>query len=170
MTLAISVRQPWAWAIIHGGKDVEKRSRVAVWRRAEGQRVAIHAGLTLSERGAQDDRIIEAAEHRVMVDGATLDGDAAVIAFGAYSLGNVTRGAIIGTAHCYDVHQAERGCCDSPWAEYTYRDAYGHTVRNDIAHLILDDPQPCEPIPCRGALGLWTVPADVAEQLGAVRR
>lgn len=26
--LALSVRQPWAWAIIHGGKDIENRS----WR------------------------------------------------------------------------------------------------------------------------------------------
>ena len=27
-TIALSVRQPWAWAIIHGGKDIENRS----WR------------------------------------------------------------------------------------------------------------------------------------------
>ncbi|WP_409188395.1 hypothetical protein [Bradyrhizobium sp. RDM4] len=27
---ALSVRQPWAWAIIHGGKDVENRSAPAV--------------------------------------------------------------------------------------------------------------------------------------------
>ncbi len=24
--LALSIRQPWAWAIIHAGKDVENRS------------------------------------------------------------------------------------------------------------------------------------------------
>lgn len=24
--LALSVRQPWAWAIIHAGKDIENRS------------------------------------------------------------------------------------------------------------------------------------------------
>ena len=28
--LALSVRQPWAWAIIHGGKDIENRSWQAV--------------------------------------------------------------------------------------------------------------------------------------------
>jgi hypothetical protein len=32
---AISVRQPWAWAIIYAGKDVENRSRDAV---ANGKR------------------------------------------------------------------------------------------------------------------------------------
>jgi hypothetical protein len=33
-------------------------------------------------------------------------------------------------------------------------------------HLILENPRPlAEPIPCRGALGLWTPAADVLEQL-----
>ena len=42
--LAISVRQPWAWAIVHGGKDIENRD----WKASNpGLRfrgaVAIHA-------------------------------------------------------------------------------------------------------------------------------
>jgi hypothetical protein len=24
---ALTVRQPWAWAIVHGGKDIENRTR-----------------------------------------------------------------------------------------------------------------------------------------------
>jgi len=36
---ALSVRQPWAWAILHLGKDVENRS----WRTAYRGRFAIHA-------------------------------------------------------------------------------------------------------------------------------
>lgn len=51
--LALSVRQPWAWAIIFGGKDIENRSWQAVnhgglHRRG---RVAIHAakGMTRQE-------------------------------------------------------------------------------------------------------------------------
>lgn len=50
--LALSVRQPWAFAIIHGGKDIENRS----WRRpnpglAFRGRVCIHAssGMTRDE-------------------------------------------------------------------------------------------------------------------------
>lgn len=53
--LALSVRQPWAWAIIHAGKDVENRD----WRRpnpglAFRGRVAIHAssGMTRDEYDA----------------------------------------------------------------------------------------------------------------------
>ena len=47
--LALSIRQPWAWAIIHAGKDVENRSENMA-RRAErliGQIILIHAGKTL---------------------------------------------------------------------------------------------------------------------------
>ena len=41
---ALTVRQPWAWAIIHGGKDVENRVRSLGPYRGP---VAIHAGLAL---------------------------------------------------------------------------------------------------------------------------
>lgn len=49
---ALSVRQPWAWAIIHAGKDIENRSWQAVNHglRVRG-RIAIHAakGMTREE-------------------------------------------------------------------------------------------------------------------------
>jgi hypothetical protein len=50
---AISIRQPWAWAILFAGKDIENRD--GRWN-LRG-RVAIHAGKTLSrvERAAIDD-------------------------------------------------------------------------------------------------------------------
>ena len=38
---ALSIRQPWAWAILHAGKDIENRS----WRTAFRGEVLIHAGL-----------------------------------------------------------------------------------------------------------------------------
>jgi hypothetical protein len=37
--LALSVRHPWAWAIVHGGKDIENRS----WRTQVRGRILIHA-------------------------------------------------------------------------------------------------------------------------------
>jgi hypothetical protein len=44
---AITVRQPWAWAIINAGKDIENRS----WNTRIRGRVAIHAaqGMTREE-------------------------------------------------------------------------------------------------------------------------
>lgn len=49
--LALSVRQPWAWAIIHAGKDIENRSWQAVNHglRVRG-RIAIHAAKGLARR------------------------------------------------------------------------------------------------------------------------
>jgi hypothetical protein len=50
---AISIRQPWAWAVIRAGKDVENRSATAIraYRPAVGRRVFIHAskGMTRVE-------------------------------------------------------------------------------------------------------------------------
>jgi len=44
--IALSVRQPWAWAILNG-KDIENRN----WRRAYRGPIALHAaaGMTLTE-------------------------------------------------------------------------------------------------------------------------
>ena len=46
---ALTVIQPWAWAIAHAGKRVENRT----WgppRDVIGQRIAIHAGRRLDDR------------------------------------------------------------------------------------------------------------------------
>jgi hypothetical protein len=49
--LALSVRQPWAWAIIHAGKALENRSVAAVRYMTGRGRIAIHAskGMTREE-------------------------------------------------------------------------------------------------------------------------
>jgi hypothetical protein len=50
---AIAIRQPFAWAVIHAGKDVENRSSSArrQFKPAVGERVLIHAskGMTAAE-------------------------------------------------------------------------------------------------------------------------
>ena len=40
---AISIRQPWAWLIVHGYKDVENRT----WATKHRGPILIHAGKTL---------------------------------------------------------------------------------------------------------------------------
>lgn len=50
--IALSVRQPWAWAIIHAGKDIENRTAAAVrYMAGRRGRIAIHAskGMTREE-------------------------------------------------------------------------------------------------------------------------
>ncbi|GGD74091.1 hypothetical protein [Croceicoccus mobilis] len=50
-TFAISVRQPWAYAIIHAGKDVENRVKRAITMGGMDQhsRLAIHAAAGMSK-------------------------------------------------------------------------------------------------------------------------
>ncbi|MCA1907902.1 MAG: hypothetical protein LDL39_06035 [Magnetospirillum sp.] len=50
--IALSVRQPWAWAIVTGGKDIENRSTFAVTKGGfDARSIAIHAakGMTRDE-------------------------------------------------------------------------------------------------------------------------
>ena len=109
---ALTVRQPWASAIIWAGKDVENRSRPSSCR----GRLWIHAGLRL-----------EAAD--VLPAGTP-----------------VPRGAIIG-------YVTLTGCVQgsaSPWAI----PGYWHWQLADPVAL-------AEPIPARGALGLWQLPPEL---------
>lgn len=50
--LALSIRQPWAWAIVHAGKDIENRSSFAVTKSPmKPLPISIHAaqGMTQAE-------------------------------------------------------------------------------------------------------------------------
>jgi hypothetical protein len=150
---AITVKQPWAWAIAHGEKSVENRSRQHPWTSAIGERIAIHAGKGW-DRNAWDLKVMFGLAERVAY---RLYGHeqwypaAGLITVMAQQFHH--RGAVLATAQLDDVHQphqcsdvGENGLC-SPWAQA------------DAWHLVLSDIQPLpQAIPCRGYQGLWTVP------------
>jgi len=153
---ALTVQQPWAWAIFHG-KTIENRTQQ--WR-YRGP-LAIHAGNRWSDRGAQSplihDAWLDATEHDTP-SGAILDGRLPARWF--------EYGAIIGVVDLVDCHHSF-GCCE-PWGETSYIE-HGGRERRNIVHLVLENPRQLdEPIACAGALGLWTPPADVVERLGAI--
>jgi hypothetical protein len=85
----LTIRQPWAWAIIHGGKDVENRS----WRTA-------HRGPLLIHAGARFDRSAEPEVRRLASQGPPPPDE--------YELG-----AIVGVVELVDCVRDAR----SPWAE-----------------------------------------------------
>jgi hypothetical protein len=58
---ALTVQQPWAWAIIHGGKDVENRTQLWKYRGL----LVIHAGARWSTRGAESPLVVRAAAGKV---------------------------------------------------------------------------------------------------------
>jgi len=89
---ALSIRQPWAWAILNAGKDIENRD----WRTTRRGRIALHAGkgMTFAE---YRDCLAMIAEIRPGLDLPGLD--------------ELERGGIVGTAEIADcVYRS-----DSPW-------------------------------------------------------
>lgn len=153
----LTVRQPWAWAIIHGGKDVENRVRnIAGDYRGP---VAIHAGLAFDDSGLASRPLREAW---VAAGGHAATG----------GWGNRHRGVIFGVVDLVGVHEghnterdrmrAVRSCyragkrfgpC-SPWAQ------------PDSWHLELANPRPlAEPIPFKGALGLRHLDEETASRV-----
>ena len=93
--LALSVRQPSAWAILHGGKDIENRTRgsIRAGRMTPG-RICLHAAAGLKE---DEYRYIA---WRMQEIGVTCPPPA-----------RLPRGAIVGTVEVVEI--VERS--DSPW-------------------------------------------------------
>lgn len=93
--LALSVRQPWAWAIIHGGKVIENRSHGAI--RSGGmdcRRIAIHAATGIRRKE------YDWAVWRMAQDGVTVPHPR-----------DLVRGGIIGAVDVVDIVTSS----DSPW-------------------------------------------------------
>lgn len=133
---ALTIRQPYAWAVAIGRKPVENRTRATSHRGP----LAIHAGAAWYPDGDWDQRII-AAWHSAGRPTPTLSPAGWPRAW---------FGAVLAVADLYDCHTPAPDCCASEWA-----DRAG-------AHLLLRDVQVLpEPVYARGALGLWTLPPDV---------
>lgn len=140
----MTVRQPWAWAIIHGGKDVENRVRNI----AGGYRgpVAIHAGAARFEDDGQYrevKRAIVSEQNGWPADDAELWSADLVEPDDP----RFVYSAIIGVVDLIDVHgpHPENRCggVATGWSE------------PDAWHLIMQKPRALdEPIPYKGALGL----------------
>jgi hypothetical protein len=141
---ALTVQQPWAWAIVHGGKDVENRTQAWSYRGP----LAIHAGARVSDRGLESPLITQAFGDVMRADRPH----------------ELRVSALLGVVDLVDVHEArmlddESGCCD-PWGEQEWHG------RRHLVHLVLANPRPLErPIPCAGKLGLWTPPAEILDEL-----
>lgn len=132
---ALSIRQPWAWAILYAGKDIENRD----WQprnpglRFRG-RVLIHAGKQIDADAAASDMIIShALASGVAPEDIPADGQM------------LPRGGIVGSVEIVDVVTTS----PSPW----FTGHYG---------LVLREPRPLPFVPLKGALGFFDVPDDIA--------
>lgn len=130
---ALTISQPYASLIADGEKWIENRRWVAYYRGL----LAIHAG-----KGTQ-----------------YLDRE---------ELAEYPSGCIVAVAELVE-------CCDLSWVRnhwdaaqvtcrYTRDEILNHVHAEGPKLLILDNVRKLsQPIPCRGAQGFWSVPADVAQ-------
>jgi ASCH domain len=88
---ALSIRQPWAWLILHGGKDIENRD----WPTKMRGRVLVHAakGMTRDEWGS--------AWEFAKGSGANPKAHAAGLTFPT-----IERGGIVGSVEIVDCVEA----------------------------------------------------------------
>jgi hypothetical protein len=132
---ALSIRQPWAWAIVHAGKDIENRD----WSTRFRGRFLIHAGLYVPDEYDAED-LLDASGL-----GPSERAELAIAAFQSSLMRD--RGGIVGVAEIVDCVTAST----SPW----FAGRFGFVLRNA---------RPLPFYPCKGRLGFFDVdyPYEVA--------
>lgn len=166
----LTVRQPWAWAIIFGGKSVENRTRnIAGDYRGP---VAIHVALQFADLGGESwNRRIAAEVGRLSRAG--LPGNERVVSHIAnedHPKHHVHRryghrGAVIGVVELTDVHNHEEPRPRSPMR--VARTTCSEWAMDSHHHLMLANPRPIDPIPAKGRLGLWRPDPELQAQIEA---
>ncbi|MGB0775348.1 MAG: ASCH domain-containing protein [Akkermansiaceae bacterium] len=121
---ALSIKQPWAWAIVHVGKNIENRSRRTHYRGT----VAVHASLGIARDWAE--------WYPARTKKPPAQDEWAL-------------GAIIGFVDIIDCVEDYR----SKW----FYGPFGYRLANPVLLK--------QPVPCRGALGLWTVPPQIVRKI-----
>ena len=129
---ALSIRQPWAWLIVHGYKGVENRMWPLPRTFTLPQRIYVHAGLKHDERYIMT--------QRATIVRQTLSKQA----FHDYMYAFKASGAIVGEVTITGCVTESR----SPW----FIGPYGFTLTDPVAYET--------PIPCKGRQRFWT-PKDI---------
>jgi hypothetical protein len=154
--LALTVHQPFAWALAGGWKPVENRD----WPPPPGtvgRWLAIHAGRQYDETAAAD-----LAENIEYLGLPSAPPSGSKIALGAIvavarlvgavqvrqdELGNLEVVKVLG-----DIVAHAAAAASSPWARGEWL-------------WVLSDVVAIEPVPCLGRQKIWTVPSTVADQV-----
>lgn len=131
--------QPWAWLIVNGYKDIENRD----WKPWNPGlkfrgRVLIHAGKKIDKDTGFGDLVL-AGRHPIT--GEPLPD----------VVSSFETGGIVGAATIVDVVTES----ESPWFYGTYG-------------LVIKDARPLPFVPCKGQLGFFNVPDDVAQRLRGI--
>lgn len=123
---ALSINQPWAWLIVNGYKAVENRD----WNTSQRGEILIHAGKRFDDGGYD---FVKTHFPEIPLPDR--------YGFEKMMGGIVGKARLINTVHIRDQHLVTAK--DKPW----FFGEYG---------FMLDSAEPCELIPCKGALGFFT--------------
>ena len=126
---ALSIRQPWAWLILHAGKDIENRS----WKTRFRGKFLIHAskGCTFNDWN----------EARICYENLMIAGEISTSGGAIPDRRDLHRGGIVGMAEIVDCTMDT----DSEW----YMGGWGYVLRNA---------KPLPFVPCKGSLGFFFPP------------
>lgn len=134
LSVALSLRQPWAWMVVHGGKTIENRK----WNTTRRGPILIHAAKGMTK--AEYDSAVYFA-HVVNPELAIPD------------MAKLLRGGIIGRARIVDVLEP---CLPS---NGRYPCTHGWHMPEQHG-FVLEDIEPLPFRPLRGELGFFKVAAD----------
>jgi hypothetical protein len=148
---ALSIRQPWAWAILHAGKRIENRE----WRSCKYRGpILIHASKWGGHQNVDRLSIAAQDEAYAMLAMARRAGSPALAGPVTLRMLYEHRGGIVGRANIVGVVDAQFG------------ETVVEAVRRPLTPterawwvggfgLVLDDVEPLPFTPCKGALGLF---------------
>lgn len=144
----LTLHQPWAFLVSHGGKWIENRSWPAPSSACPGY-VAIHAGKTADEETWRD--LANAAREKLKANAMT------TAMWQTICQGAETRGAIMAVAR---LDRCVAPGSDDPALKSVWYSGEGYAwVLSEVKRFV-------EPVPAKGMQGLWPLPPDV---LAAVR-
>lgn len=155
---ALSLTQPWATLVAIGAKRVETRS----WRTSYRGPVAIHAAQGFPG-WAQNECLGEPFMGRLMVAGFSHTRE-------------LPRGAMVAVAAISGVYrippdlwEPDPAAPDGFWERIVTTDEhdFGDYAPGRYAWQLTRVQALPQPVPCKGALGLWALPPDVYEQVKA---
>lgn len=139
---ALTIKQPWLWAITNSTKRVENRTWKPPYSMI-GQRIALHGSARIEQSEMMACRRICPAPLPHMMD--------------------LTTGAIIATAiiRGYVVVNDQGGVTEQSRSAASYEPRGDRWFFGPVGWILDDVRKMAEPITCKGALGLWNVPAPI---------
>lgn len=144
---ALSGRQPWWWAILHGGKRIENRR----WNTRYRGPILLHAA-----KGCTVDEFEDAC---IWMENAGVVGHIRDVP----PLSTMQRGGIVGRARIVDV--IPPGNLPPPFRPASWAAVDMRWHMEEQFGFVLADVEPLPFVPWTGALGLFDVPQDYATAL-----